>query len=238
MTNSTLTIIDQLGAAKLTIDASLADPEIKALVGARGYAIEKLFQGKELFIAADAAVSAQKLAESAQLAASAALAAAKPLAVDAYQALAKTARATLPPASLPGLNLGGRMPQRTDAFCAAANQLFEAAANLGVLAEYGYDAATLTAERAKISAYEDANRLQETAKSQAISATRAQDAALAALNKWLAQYIKIARVALRAHPEMLGRLGVVARVGPTAAQRAARQKIAPALSTAEGPAAA
>ena len=50
MTNSTLTIIDQLGAAKLTIDASLADAEIKALVGARGYAIEKLFRGKELFI--------------------------------------------------------------------------------------------------------------------------------------------------------------------------------------------
>ena len=236
MTNSTLSINDQLGAAKLTIDASLADPEIKELVGAYGYNDQKLAAGKQLYETAHAAVTAQGIAESAQLAASDALAAAQTQAVDAYQALAKVARATLAPSALPGLNLGGRMPQGTNAFCAAAGQLFDAAASLGSLAEYGYDPAKLSAERAKVTAYADANRLQETAKGQAVTATREQNAALTALNQWTAQYIKIARVALRAKPDLLKRLGVVSRVGPTAAQRAARQKKTPALSTVEGPA--
>jgi hypothetical protein len=224
MTRPTSSTDDQLGAAKLLIDASLADPEIGALVGARGYSAEKLVAGRQLFEAADAAVSAQKLAESAQLAATAALVAAKTQAVAAYQALAKTARAVLPPTALPGLSLNKAMPQGTDAFSAAASQLFTAAASIASLAEYGYDPATLAAERAKITAFEDANRRQETAKSRTISASVAQKAALTAINQWTAQYIKIARIALRAQPEMLKRLGVVARVGPTAAQRAARQK--------------
>ncbi|MGC1377355.1 MAG: hypothetical protein WA821_14080 [Anaerolineales bacterium] len=239
MPHPKITTNDQLGAAKLVIDASLADAEIKELVGAYGYNDQKLAAGKQLYESANAAVTAQGIAESAQLAASDALAAAKTPAVDAYQSLAKTARATLPASALPGLNLGGRMPQGTNAFCAAAGQLFDAAASLGALAEYGYDAAKLSAERAKISAYEDANRLQETAKSRAVTATREQNAALTALNQWLAQYVKIARVALRAKPDLLKRLGVVSRVGPTAAQRAARQKKTPAASatnTVEGPA--
>jgi len=232
MTNSTLSINDQLGAAKLVIDASLADSEIKELVGAYGYNDQKLAAGKQIYETANAAVTAQGIAESAQLAASDALAAAQTRAVDAYQALAKVARATLPPSALPDLNLGGRMPQGTNAFCAAVVQLFDAAASLGSLAEYGYDAAKLSAERAKITAYADANQRQESAKSQAVSATKAQNAALTALNQWTAQYIKIARVALRAQPEMLKRLGVASRVGPTAAQRAARQKKTPATSAA------
>ena len=101
MTNSTISITDQLGAAKLTIDASLADPGIKELVGAYGYNDQKLTVGKQLYETAHAAVTAQGIAESAQLAASDALAAAKTQAVDAYQALAKVARATLPASALP-----------------------------------------------------------------------------------------------------------------------------------------
>jgi hypothetical protein len=219
---------EQLGAAKLLIDASLADAEIKALVGARGYSAEKLAAGRQLFEAAEAAVSAQNLAESAQLAATAALAAAKTQAIAAYQALAKTARAVLPPTDLPGLSLNKAMPQGANAFSAVAGELFANAASIASLTEYGYDPATLAAERAKISAFEDANRLQETAKSQTISASVTQKAALTALNQWTAQYIKIARIALRAQPEMLKRLGVVSRVGPTAAQRAAHKKTPPA----------
>ena len=224
MTNQKLTIDDQLSAAKLAIDISLADVEIIALVGPYGYTAEKLRQGKQLFLAADEAVHAQGRAASAQLAASDAVDAAKARAVKAYQDLAKIARATLPSTALPGLSLDKAMPQGTAAFRAAASQLFDNAADIASLAAYGYDAAKLAAESAKLTAFEDANRAQETAKTVAKAATVAQNEALKALNKWTAQYIKVARVALSGQSEMLGRLGVTARSGPTAAQRAARQK--------------
>ncbi|MGC1378891.1 MAG: hypothetical protein WA821_21850 [Anaerolineales bacterium] len=224
MIKPTSTIDDLLSAAKLAIDTSLADAEIKALVAAYGYNDQKLAEGQKLFTAADAAVHAQGRAESAQLAASAALETAKAQAVKAYQDLAKIARATLDPTALPGLSLDRAMPQGVGAFRAAASQLFDNAASITSLAEYGYDAAKLAAESAKLTAFEDANRAQETAKTVAKAATAAQNDALTALNKWTAQYIKVARVALSGQSEMLGRLGVVSRAGPTAAQRAARQK--------------
>ena len=57
-------------------------------------------------------------------------------------------------------------------------------------------------------------------------ATREQKAALAALNAWLAQYLKIARVTLRDKPELYTKLGGVARSTRTAAQRQAPKKAA------------
>jgi len=43
--------------------------------------------------------------------------------------------------------------------------------------------------------------------------------ALAALDAWRAQYVKIARVALRGKPQLLEKIGVPARTSGTAAQR-------------------
>lgn len=205
------TIAEQLGAAQLAVTNSLADAEVKALVGSYGYTAEKLLEGQELFTAAQTAIAAQEQASGAQQAASEALAAAKTQATDAYQALAKVARAVAPKSALAGLGLTGPMPRASAAFQTAANSLFTNAATLPALAQYGYDAARIAAERAKIDAFAQADQAQEAAKGAAQQATRDQDAALTALNKWLAQYIKIARVALRAKPELLEKLGVAAR---------------------------
>jgi len=121
------------------------------------------------------------------------------------------ARAALGPADLAALGLSGPMPRGTDGFRAAAGQLFDNAASVPALAQFGYDAARIRAERAKLTAYENANQQQEAAKSVAQQATRDQTVALTALNKWTAQYIKIARVALREKSQLLEKLGVVAR---------------------------
>jgi len=48
--------------------------------------------------------------------------------------------------------------------------------------------------------------------------------ALTSLEAWRAQYIKIARVALRSKSQLLEKIGVPARTSQTAAQRAARKK--------------
>ncbi len=225
MTHPKSTIAEQLNAAELAIRNSLAEAEIQALVSDYGYSAEKLDAGRLLFEAARAAVSAQETAAGAQQTATEALESARQGAYDAYQALAKVARATLSPAALSGLGLAGSMPRSTAAFVTAAGTLFDNAAALPVLADFGYDAARIEKEHARLAAFNQANRKQEVAKGVAQQATAEQDVALEALNKWTAQYLKIARVALREKPQLLEKLGVVARTSPTAAQLAARSKL-------------
>jgi len=90
----------------------------------------------------------------------------------------------------------------------------------------GYDQARLQSERAKITAFESANQAQEAAKGAAHQATREQDAALAALRDWLAQYIKIAKVALRDRKQLLEKLGVLTTSGGRPTKKPTEQKSA------------
>ncbi len=91
----------------------------------------------------------------------------------------------------------------TGGFRLAANTLFDHAATIAVLADYRYDADKLTVERAKLDAWEQADLAQEGAKGSAQQLAQEQEAALAALNDWVAQYVKIAKVALRSKKQLL-----------------------------------
>ncbi len=224
MTRPKTTIAEQLNAAQVAINNSLADEEIQALVSGFGYSAETLAGGCELYERAQAAVNTQKLAAGTQQDATQALLEARKVATDAYQALAKVARAVCDPAQLTALGLSGKMPLDTAGFLAAAYTLFDNAANFGSLSRFGYTAEKLAAERGRITAYDEANQKQEAAKGAAQQATREQDAALQALNEWMAQYLKIAKVALREKPQLLEKLGVAARTSKTTAQRAALRK--------------
>ena len=224
MTRPKTSIAGQLNAAQLAVNNSLADAEIQALVSGFGYAGRSLAAGRGLSERAQAAVQAQKLAAGTQQDATQILQAAQKVAADAYQALAKVARAACDPPQLTTLGLSGKMPNDTAGFLAAAYTLFDNAARLGSLSGFGYTAEKLAAERGKITAYDESNQKQEAAKGAAQQATREQEAALAALNEWMAQYLKIAKVALREKPQLLEKLGVAARTSKTAAQRTARQK--------------
>ena len=127
-------------------------------------------------------------------------------------------------AQLNALGLSGSMPKDTAGFIASAYTLFDNARSLSALADYGYDSVKLQSERLKIAAYDTANQGQEAAKGAAQQSTREQDAALQALNSWISQYLKIAKVALSGKPQLLEKLGVVARTSKTAAQRLAPKK--------------
>lgn len=222
------TIAGQLNAAQLAISNTLGDVEIQALVTGLGYPTEKMSEGRALYEAAVSAVNAQRAAAGAQQDASAQHDEARGIALDAYQALAKVARAVMlsDKARLTAMGLSGAMPRTTAGFIAAATTLFDNAAGIAELAAYGYDADHLAAERAKIAAYIEADNRQEAAKGAAQQATREQDEALRALNEWLAQYIKIARVALREKAQLLEKIGVAARTSKTQAQREAPLKAA------------
>lgn len=145
---------------------------------------------------------------------------------DAYQAAAKVARATLDIDGLTKLGLAGKEPRGTAGFIQASYTLFDNAAETGLLAEFGYAGEMIASERAKITAFDQANQAQEAAKGAAQQATQDQDAALAMMNDWVAQYLKIAKVALRGKKQLLEKIGVAARTTKTAAQRAAPKKAA------------
>jgi hypothetical protein len=117
-------------------------------------------------------------------------------------------------------------PRGTAAFIQAGYTLFDNARDVAALADFGYDADKIAAERAKIEAYDQANQAQEMAKGSAQQATQDQDAALAAMNDWVAQYLKIAKVALRGKKQLLEKIGVLARTTKTTAQKAAPAKAA------------
>lgn len=228
-TKSQFSIAERLNAAETAVSNSLAIPEIQAALAEHGYTAEKLNEGRALCEAARAAVDAQDLARSAQMAATKEAREADLIARDAFQALAKTVRAILKddPARLAAFGLTGPEPITTAGFLNAAETLFNNASSMPSLAEYGYDPTRLAAEKAKVTRFRLAELKQEDVTGQAQAATRVQDAALEAMDEWRAQFIKIARVALRDMPEQLERIGIPERTTPTEAQRAARRKEEP-----------
>lgn len=218
------TIAKQLNTAQLAIANSLADTEISTAVAEYGYTTTKLNAGMVLYQTALTAVNAQAAAKGDQKAATADTKAKQKIARDAYQAAAKVARATLSADDLTTLGLVGSEPRDTAGFIQASYTLFDNAAAGNLLSDFGYNAARLTAERAKITAFSTANQTQELAIGTAQQATQDQDAALRAMNDWTAQYLKIAKVALRDQKQLLEKIGVTTRTTKTAAQRAARKK--------------
>jgi len=213
VTRQKISIAEQLNKAQLAINNTLGDTEIQSLVAGLGYPAEMMNEGWELYRTAILTVNAHRAAAGAQQEASRLHDEAKEVATDAYQALAKTARAIFidDKARLEALGLSGAMPRTTAGFIAAATTLFVNAQGVRELADYGYNVDRLVAEYAKITAYIEADNRQEAAKGAAQQAAREQDAALKALNEWVAQYIKIARVALREKTQLLEKIGVPAR---------------------------
>ncbi|MBI5965704.1 MAG: hypothetical protein HY863_19680 [Chloroflexi bacterium] len=208
-----VSIAERLNIADLAISNSRADAEIQSLVAAYGYSPAKLTEGHALYTTALAAVTAQKFAAGEQRQTTRELTDAGKSARDAYQSLAKVARAIFKndKARLTALGLSSAAPRSTAEFLAAAASLFDNAAQAPALEAYGYDPERLESERAKITAFNQANQRQEAAKGAAQQASREQLAAMASLDAWRAQYIKIARVALRGKKQLLEKLGVPAR---------------------------
>jgi hypothetical protein len=224
--SSSTSIAERLNAAHLAITNSLGDAEIASLVADFGYPAAKLNEGLALHEEARVASHLAEAAAGDQETASAEALQAKKLAHGAYQDLAKVARAvfTNEKHRLTVMGLTGNMPRTTAGFFAAASTLFENAATATEITAYGYTPQKLESELAKIRAYEEADRKQEAAKGAAQDATANKNFALLTLDTWLAQYLKIARVALRERRQLLEKLGVAARTSKTAAQRAAALK--------------
>ncbi|MGC1378668.1 MAG: hypothetical protein WA821_20725, partial [Anaerolineales bacterium] len=147
-----------ISRASLAVDNSLSSAEIQAAVAAYGYPAEKLIEARAQVEATQAAVSAQSFAKGKRIDTTQDFHQALAAAREAYRKLAKTARVVCDKPTLSALGLTGREPRTTGGFLKAASTLFENAAGVPVLAQYGYDAAQLAAGRAAIVALQAAGQ--------------------------------------------------------------------------------
>ena len=218
------TIAGQLNAARVAICNTRADGELWARVEGYGYTAARLDEGQRLLDAAAAAVNAQVAAVGEQRLATARAHAAERRARASYQRLAQLARVVYQREHglRAALGLAGETPRGTVGFLAAANTLFANALDTPSIAEalagYGYDGARLAREGEAVRAFERAYGAQVAAIAEARQATREQRVALAALNRWVARYLGVARIALHDQPALIEKLGL-------AAPRRARQEV-------------
>jgi hypothetical protein len=194
----------------------------------------EMAEGQRLRAAASQAVDAQAAAAGAQRLPTERARVAEKRARASYHALVQTVRAIFPPnaAQRKALEVTGPMPDDTAAFIAMATTLFNNASAIPDIAtaleKFGYTLQTLDEERKIIAEYQHADQAQVLPKSAAKQATRVQNEALAALQQWIAQYLKIAKIALRSKPERLKALGITTpRSAPQL--RAEQQTLTPAI---------
>jgi hypothetical protein len=231
-THSKTTIAGQLANARLALSNTLNDPEIQSMVAQFGYTAERMQEGQRLYDNALANMNAQAAAVGTQRRAVAQAALAEQQARQSYQALAQLCRAVFlhQPGYRAALGLAGPTPIGAAGFLKACETLFSNALYVvdikGTLMQYGYDEARFERERAVIDAFGRAHQAQTAAKGATQHANRARRVALKYLNAWIAQYMKIAKIALRDKPELIEKLGGTARSAKTAAQRNAPRKAA------------
>jgi hypothetical protein len=221
-------INDRLVRSFKAIDNTLKTPAILDGVTPYGYGPDHMQVGLALYQSAFEAVNANTVASGAQARASERVQTTFKVAVDAYQALARIARAIYRknPERLVTLGLNGPMPRRHNDFVMAALKLFENAHLKVELGNRGYAAAKVDAERTKIEAFQQALNEHTLAKGAGERATEHQTAALEAMSDWTREYLHIARVALRKDAKLLEKIGLQVRSGKTAAQRQAPKKAA------------
>ena len=216
----------QIAFARKVITNGQKVPEIKAAMAEYGYTAAKYTAAKNLLATVEEGLSDRSIERGSHKAATADEGAAKNEAYAAYQTVAQIAKKQLTPAERAQLGLPARQPRGTAGFIQTAYTVFDNLATTGLLADFGYTAEKIAAERAKIEAYDQADQAQAEAKGAQEQGTQDQEAALAELNKWIGTYTTIAKSALRSKPQLLEKLGIKVRSSKTKAQRAAPAKAA------------
>ncbi len=217
VTKLTKSEAEQLKAAGIIVDNSLSTPEIITEIAKKGYDETELQAGKSKITTAQQALSDQTKKEGIAQDATKAEAAAKTDAHSAYQDLAQILRGKYPPNSpeLVKVGLVGSEPNTTADLIKGGYTLFDNAASDAEIAAYilikGYTPEFIQSERAKIAAYEQANKDQVKAIGAASDSTKAKVTAFKDMNDWLSEYKASAKVALRKKPALLEQLGIKIR---------------------------
>jgi hypothetical protein len=223
MTKTGPTIEKRLAQAKIAISNALADPTLRTALEAYGYTASRLQQGNALREQVRTFYEQQKGEYAELFAASDALEAAQQQAKGTHMRYVKVARVALKDdrRASQKLDLATQRKRPRAGWVAQAHQFYthalSDAAILDRLADFGITQAMLEAGRQQVDAVSEYEVTRQQRQGAAHDATRARDEMIAALDTWMKDFTKIARVAFEGRPQFLEKLGIKAR-----ATRAAR----------------
>lgn len=210
---ATQAISERLHQAEVAIDNALADAPILEALTAFGYDRVRLEAARALYAEVVALSQAQKVAYGRQFEATQTMETAWKEAKAAYMRTLKVARVAFDgnAKAKASLVLNGSRKQNFAGWLEQATALYQNLLNeadlLAAISSFGYDEVKITAEAAAAANVETLNLTQERAKGDAQAATQSRDTKLAELDKWMADFKKIALLALADTPQTLEKLG-------------------------------
>lgn len=199
-----------ISQSRVTIETILSTPEILTLLSARGYDATKLSDGLALQSAAQESFTARQTAIGEETKANAAVATARTKARSAYHDFRETVRAAFRgEAERKALGVVGTIPPDTEKLLTHAKASYSAAGQApysSVLGGLGYGESGLSVAKTTADTLQSARATQESARTSAIAATTKRNAHATSLRLWMQDLHRISKVALRARPDLLGRL--------------------------------
>jgi hypothetical protein len=216
MPTTKASIEGRLAQAQLAINNTIADADLSAALAKYGYTAERLRQGAALRDSARIHYQRQKSEYGNLLAARDAFDTAQRQAQATYMRQVKVARVALKHdrGALQTLNLAAQRKRTLYDWLAQAQQFYANALGapsiLDRLAAFGISEALLAEGQRQIEAVAASNAARQRRLGAARDATRARDEAIAALDSWMSDFVKIARVALQDRPQLLEKIGVPA----------------------------
>ncbi len=195
-----------ISQSRVTIETILGTPEILALLAPRGYDAAKLNAGLALQTAALNAFTVRQTAMGDESKSNQAVTDARILARNAYFDFREIVRAAHRGQSdRQALGVVGTIPPDTEKLLTQARASYSAAGKppySTALSGLGYNPAGLTAALATLDVLHAARSLQETRRGVAVRATAVRNTAVKALREWMQTLKRVAKVALRARPDL------------------------------------
>lgn len=215
MKSKNFSIDERLLRAGVAINNALNDAGIQNALAVFGYDANRINEGKTLLEAADNLVKQHKKEYGEQYEATGAFKAALNTADRAYMKSLKVARIafTEKPDAQTALMLYGIRKRTLSGWIQQAESFYKNlladADFMAQMAVYGYTQEKLEAELSLVQAVSDANLAQEKEKGEAQQATYDRDAKMDELDKWMSDFVAIARIALDENPQWLEKMGIV-----------------------------
>lgn len=199
---SDASIARRLLDARKLLDRVLADPELQGKLSLRGYGVERILEGKQLRDQVEALTQRQRARSGEQRAASVARDAAQTRAHATYMRQVTLARVALrdDPGAAEMIGVNGRRKREAAGWIMQAQQFYANTigepAILAKLAIYGLTREQLAQGRDMVGIVGASMVSHEQRLETKQATTRARDAALRALDRWMRDFTTVARVAL------------------------------------------
>jgi hypothetical protein len=198
---------------KTALENSLSDESVKAELSKFGYTEEKIKEGKKLFTEAEALAFSQKKEYSEQIKATKNFNDAWDAAREMYYVASKTAQVAFKnnPDAKKLLGLDAERKQSISGWLSQTNLFYSNLISsndlINEISKYGYSKEKLESKFKVCENVSSLNIIQAKESGEAQDSTKVRDDKIDELFSWISDFKKIAKLALRAHPQWLEKIG-------------------------------